>query len=324
MLIKKIKSNDNKNKSKVKSPVSPLSQLRSTKVGSLYDLQKRPRLSLGSLSRDSTSTSARAYERKKHVLFLKNQKTFSLRKQRPFGHLSQNKICKLKITVYSYGKSQGNDLKHSLKKISKLFGRLNALCAQRLRGCVDSSPNHSANLAVYNLPGFNLLQHRGLASAAYCAIGRPHSLLNLKPDLSAVNHIRLAQERHLCSTFALAKARGKEKKKIDPSLSVSAADYKLKAASRPDYRNRFFFKSCEYFSINSDLFGRSLQAKAASLKLFTVTRAPFVFKKTREQFSLQKLSHSVTARLYSPVQKQLFLECASLLNLPGEFKITDY
>lgn len=315
MLIKKTKSNENRIQTEVKGPINPLNKLITVKINTLYDLQKQSNRSLDELSQGKTLQPVGAQ------IFARDSSN---------GRLLQNRICKLKITLYSYGKNHEKDLKHSLKQISKLFGRLSGLCAERLLDRLSPSPKSYAHLALYNLPGFNLWQDLGVASAAYCLghLEDPHSVFKatLKSDLLAVYD--KSQGRRKPGPSA---PYYKPKVWTGPERVLRAKVYKVKtrvsprsAHLRSDYRSRIFFKSCEYFSINSDTFGRSLQARAASLKLFTVTRAPFVFKKTREQFSLQKLSDSATINLYSPVQKQIFLECASLLSLPVEFKITDY
>jgi hypothetical protein len=56
-------------------------------------------------------------------------------------------------------------------------------------------------------------------------------------------------------------------------------------------------------------------------KLFTVTRASFVFKKTREQFGLSKKAYVSSIPITSKIQQQVLLQLLNLLKLPVELKI---
>ena len=89
---------------------------------------------------------------------------------------------------------------------------------------------------------------------------------------------------------------------------------------KTNYCNRYFFKSSASLD-NSGPINRQVQKTLSSTQLFTVIRSPFVFKKAREQFSLQKVFYNVTIASHSPIQKELFIQCLSLLRLPVELEI---
>jgi ribosomal protein S10 len=69
------------------------------------------------------------------------------------------------------------------------------------------------------------------------------------------------------------------------------------------------------------LYQKQMQKAVYNTQVFTVIRSPFVLKKTREQFIKQLLSYSVRIKLHSPIQKQVFIQCLSLLRLPVELEI---
>ena len=65
---------------------------------------------------------------------------------------------------------------------------------------------------------------------------------------------------------------------------------------KTNYCNRYFFKSSASLDNNGPT-NRQIQKALNSTQLFTVIRSPFVFKKTREQFNLQKVFYNVTIHL---------------------------
>ena len=90
-----------------------------------------------------------------------------------------------------------------------------------------------------------------------------------------------------------------------------------------NYSSRYFFKWCELFASNHSI-NKQMHKPVQSTKQFTVVRSPFVFKKTREQFSSQKLSYRILVKLQNPMQKLFLIQSLGLLRLPCELDILDY
>lgn len=67
---------------------------------------------------------------------------------------------------------------------------------------------------------------------------------------------------------------------------------------------------------------KNVQKAVQSTHLFTVIRAAFVFKKTREQFTLNKKQYTLTIAIQNKAMQNLLLQCLSSLKLPAEVKIT--
>lgn len=89
-----------------------------------------------------------------------------------------------------------------------------------------------------------------------------------------------------------------------------------------NYFNRFFFKCSKCLSGTHPIKGH-LSQKKPNKQTITVTRAPFVFKKTREQFGLQKLIYHMAISLASPAQKNSLIQNLRLLKLPVEIRLID-
>lgn len=68
-------------------------------------------------------------------------------------------------------------------------------------------------------------------------------------------------------------------------------------------------------------FFSTIRKAPASTRIFTVTRSPFIFKKTREQFALAKNFYYSTIKMTSNMHLQLLLYYLGLIKLPVEFKI---
>lgn len=66
---------------------------------------------------------------------------------------------------------------------------------------------------------------------------------------------------------------------------------------------------------------KNVQKAPQSTSIFTVIRAAFVFKKTREQFAINNKRYYVTIAIQSKAQQNLLIQCLSLLKLPAEVKI---
>jgi ribosomal protein S10 len=94
----------------------------------------------------------------------------------------------------------------------------------------------------------------------------------------------------------------------------------LSTLQKTNHCNLYLFKSSVFLENNGPI-SKQVQKTLNSNQLFTVTRSPFVFKKTREQFIKRQLSYNIKIELHSPTQKQLFIQCLTLLRLPVELEI---
>lgn len=87
--------------------------------------------------------------------------------------------------------------------------------------------------------------------------------------------------------------------------------------------NRFFLKNCCQ-TAKIIILKKVIDRTPKKTRIFTVTRSPFVFKKTREQFDLNKISHYTTIKCSSNSYKKLLLQYLSTLKLNSELKINIY
>lgn len=89
-----------------------------------------------------------------------------------------------------------------------------------------------------------------------------------------------------------------------------------------NYSNRRFSKWCAMLACCSFV-GALVQHQSLGARRVTVTRAPFVFKKTREQFCLQKQLRRALLRPEGPAQKLLLIQCLGSARIPAEFEVVD-
>lgn len=87
------------------------------------------------------------------------------------------------------------------------------------------------------------------------------------------------------------------------------------------YWRSSLFKQHVIKAVQQHTFFSTIRKAPASSRIFTVTRSPFIFKKTREQFALTKNFYYSTIKTTSNMHLQLLLNYLGLIKLPVEFKI---
>ena len=106
-------------------------------------------------------------------------------------------------------------------------------------------------------------------------------------------------------------------------------DYCFKKASLFSALNNYYnfywrsslFKQHVIKAVQQHTFLSTIRKAPASSRIFTVTRSPFIFKKTREQFALTKNFYYSTIKTTSNMHLQLLLNYLGLMKLPVELKI---
>lgn len=76
----------------------------------------------------------------------------------------------------------------------------------------------------------------------------------------------------------------------------------------------------QQISVSSNI--KKFSQPKKTTKVFTVIRAPFVFKKSREQFGQAKTTIATNFTLQSNEQHRLLLQLLSVLKVPAELKTT--
>jgi ribosomal protein S10 len=199
----------------------------------------------------------------------------------------------LKITFKSYGISQINDIKLSINIVAKLINYLNYFCTKQ-EG--DSMYSKKQMTVFPYLDALDLVN-----THSYPSIPLPGNFF--------AKITKEAKELAIPVELGLRQA--------------SNRSYRLKLELLENkYLNRYFFKWCQIFASYASMY-RQIQKAPQRSQLFTVIRSPFVFKKTREQFSLQKQSYFVIVKLQNPTQKQFLIQCLGSLRLPAELEILD-
>lgn len=245
----------------------------------------------------------------------------------PFA-LPLEKGSQLKIILKSYS-NQLKDIEASIIAISKLTHYLDNSCVKQFKTFLTNS-FYLAPLG-FDSPFFNRFvktKNVNDSNNFYPGISNIFSLLgNLKMWTSSFRKKQKAKVTQMLLNLDLlieqpliglliAKATCEVIKKQKKDQSA----FLLLMLQKANYCNRYFFKSSVFLNNNGPI-NKQTQKELNSTQLFTVIRSPFVFKKTREQFIKQQLSCSVIIELHSPMQKQLFIQCLSLLRLPVELEI---
>ncbi len=233
-----------------------------------------------------------------------------------FTVTSQTK--KLSITLRSYGICQVKDNTSSIRAIEKLINYLNYVCAKQLHtnfelGRLTKGPilrttrslkvlgfftpshtqflsNHTRLLSKYSSQQSLFKKNKGINCTS-----STNSLNKVSPTQSADNFKHIFSEKH-------------------PS--------QLKTCLLVE-QGRCFFKLSKKFS-SLKAINKKLVQRKNSKKLFTLIRAPFVFKKTREQFNLQKFSSHIVITFANSAQKDFIIQNLRLLKLPTELKLVSY
>ena len=104
--------------------------------------------------------------------------------------------------------------------------------------------------------------------------------------------------------------------------SIYKTYYPLKNSLKQSYDQMHFKQLFIKISqqLNTTIFSGTIQKLPQSTKVFTVTRAPFVFKKTSEQFGYTKRSYHLRVKIRSKIHLQLLFQLLGLLKLPSELK----
>ena len=233
----------------------------------------------------------------------------------------------LKIAFKSYGTSQINDIKLSVAVVVKLIHYLNYFCTKQLKDLIYSRKqelihNHLDTLDLVNTHPF-IFTPCLLYTHPWVAGTRVNT--SLKQGLTELENKNQGTEE------AKTRTRKLKIRKVSPTLSKSGLLRKQDSnqsilckleLQKNNYLNRYFFKWCQVFAGHGSI-NKQVQKPPHGTKLFTVIRSPFVFKKTREQFILQKQSYFIIVKLQNPVQKRFLIQCIGSLRLPAELEILD-
>ena len=214
----------------------------------------------------------------------------------PFAQPLKKKF-QLKITLKSC-KSQLEDIKVSVSAISKLIHFLNNCYTKQFKTLLtDSShsPLFDLNSSFFNKPV--KARHFSNALEDYPRVPSTFNLLrnfkiwmplfekkqNLTTQIPlCLNLLRGQPVIEFLEKPYKAKVKGQQK---------SNFSFLFSKLQKTNYCNRYFFKSSASLD-NSGPINRQVQKTLSSTQLFTVIRSPFVFKKAREQFSLQKVFYN--------------------------------
>nr|YP_010003080.1 ribosomal protein S10 [Ulva sp. TM637]AZP40102.1 ribosomal protein S10 [Ulva sp. TM637] len=219
---------------------------------------------------------------------------------------------KLTITLRSYTVCQVKDISSSIAAIEKLINYLNYLCAKQLRAYFElkiqpiSDKTGTIKECAPIILGFFTSSCTSLLNCQNAILSRyqkqqgllHHKMINSNnsDSLKKVPASQLTNNLKQCSSFA------------------ETLDYS-------SYLGRCFFKLSKKFS---SLNAKKLVQRRNSKKLITLIRSPFVFKKTREQFSSQKLSSHIVITFANSAQKHFIIQNLRLLKLPTELKVVSH
>lgn len=238
-------------------------------------------------------------------------------KQKPTFYTSDTAVLKnqkiqLAITLSSFAISQVKDISHSTAAIEKLIYYINSVCAKQLHTAFDLSTINPiiSQKGTKALPTATIL---GSFTANYTNLLHYQKILLLRLKKQQYSYKVINYNNNTVHYKPLASRLTNNEKKSNHLVLVEKLE-------RSNYFNRWFFKLSKEFSNLSTVNKRLVQRKN-SKKRFTVIRAPFVFKKTREQFCLQKLSSHVVVNFTSPAQKHFLIQNLRLLKLPTELKL---
>jgi ribosomal protein S10 len=244
----------------------------------------------------------------------------------PFA-LPLEKRRQLKIVLKSYS-NQFKDIQTSIVAISELLHYLNRLNAKQFKKFLINS-FYLASFGLYSSFLSQFVKIKNLNNSNNCFSEIPSILslpnnstntLKFSPQKNQkAKRTQIALNLNLLMKQPLIEFLGKSSEiAIEQHKDQSA--FLLSALQKTNNRNRHFFKSSVFLDSNGPI-GKQIQKISNSTQLFTVARSPFVFKKTREQFIKQEFSYIIKIKLHSPIQKQLFIQCISLLRLPVELEI---
>lgn len=229
-----------------------------------------------------------------------------------FGNASAaiSKNNKLIIRFKSYAICQAQDTSSSIKTIEKLIDYLNSICAQQLH-------TYSGLSAVKSLLSSTTDKQfspvvLGFFTPSYTDLLNCQSTVLPRYQKQQSNY-KVINYNHCCNS----NSKGFVSQLTNHLKQNHSFAERFEQSS---YFDRCFFKLSKRFSSLSTINKKQIQT-TNSTKLLTVIRAPFVFKKTREQFSLQRLSSHIVITLANSAQKQFLIQNLRLLKLPTELKV---
>jgi hypothetical protein len=237
-------------------------------------------------------------------------KTATLNKSPYFGYraeISQN--SELIISFRSYVISQAEDISSAINTIEKLIHYLNSVCANQLHTSFELCAITSLLSKVHSNFSPVVL---GFFTSSYT------DLINCQSILSPRYRKQQSKQKLINYTN-----RDKSNSKILGSQLTNNLKQNSSFAER--FQQSYYFDRC-FFKLSKQLSSLSaintkLVQRRNSRKLFTLIRSPFVFKKTREQFSLQTISSNIAITLANAAQKQFLIKNLRLLKLPVELKV---
>nr|YP_010021470.1 ribosomal protein S10 [Ulva fenestrata]QOL10311.1 ribosomal protein S10 [Ulva fenestrata] len=226
--------------------------------------------------------------------------------------ISQTQNSELIISFRSYTICQAEDMGSAMNTIEKLVHYLNSLCAKQLhtyfelctiRSVLYSKARTNSKFSPVVL-GFFTLSYTDLLNWGYQSTILPR--------------YQKQQSEHKAIYYT-------NDYKSNSKMVGSQLTNNLKQNSHEIFQQSYSFNRC-FFKLSKQLSSLSainakLVQRRNSKKLFTLIRSPFVFKKTREQFSLQRISSHIAITLANAAQKQFLIKNLRLLKLPVELKV---
>nr|YP_010021569.1 ribosomal protein S10 [Ulva rigida]QOL10410.1 ribosomal protein S10 [Ulva rigida] len=232
------------------------------------------------------------------------------------NHVEIPQNSELIIGFRSYAICQMEDLRSAINTVEKLIYYLNSLCAKQLHGdfelCTIRSVLYSkAKQRVYQ-KSHNQFSPvvLGFFTSSYT------DLLNCQSII--LPRYQKQQRKHKMIYYT--NSNKSNSRIVGSQLTNNLKQNSFERVQQSYYFDRCFFKLSKQFSSLSAINAKLVQRKN-SKKLLTLTRSPFVFKKTREQFSLQTISSHITITLANAAQKQFLIKNLGLLKLPVELKV---
>nr|UCS09845.1 ribosomal protein S10 [Percursaria percursa] len=224
----------------------------------------------------------------------------SLRKIKQSSTFIKNTIVlqkKIQLAITLSSKiSQVKDIAYSIAAIEKLIYHINSVCAKQLRTALDLFCLNKTKSTIVSQKELTFLP----TSTQFIKL---HNYTNL------LAYQKIFKKKQQCN-YEVINNKDNNNTKSNTKILLE----------RSYYSNRWFFKLSKEFSTQSAV-NKQLVQRKNSKRLFTVIRAPFVFKKTREQFCSQKLSSHLVITFASSAQKNFLIQNLRLLKLPTELKL---
>lgn len=261
-----------------------------------------------------------------HTALLKNLKkesnTFV-----PFAQSlsSLDKRYQLKIVLKSYT-NQLKDLKMSIVMISKLIHYLDSCWIKEFKKLL-TNPFYLAYFGYYSSSFVNKIKsfnnfhnfYPVLFSSTFNLLKNfkiSKDTLFQKKQKTRIKHIPLNLD--LLMKQPLTELLEKSYEYIQRPKQTQSG-FLLSILKKTNYCSRYWSSST--FLGSHGPINKQIQKLSKKAQFFTITKSPFVFKKTREQFIKQQVSYHVTVRFHSPIHKELLIKYLTLLRLPVELDI---